>query len=84
MLTMHMDTPTTPTDWRTVLNEQGRTIRWLAGKTNRPPRTVYGYSQGTLKAPADWLAEVSLILGVPVIDTLVVTVIREFTDGSAA
>lgn len=84
MLAVHMDTPTAPSDWRTVLDAQGRSLRWLALQTDRSPRTVYAYSQGTIKAPADWLAKVSLLLGVPVIDTIVVTVTREFTDGSAA
>ena len=79
-----MDTPTAPTDWRTVLDEQGRTIRWLAIQTGRPPRTVYAYSRGALKAPAEWLADASKALGVPVVDTLVVTITRQFTEGAAS
>ena len=79
-----MDTPTIPTDWRTVLREQGRTIRWLALQTGRPPRTVYAYSQGRLQAPDDWLTAASEALGVPVIDTLIVTVTRQFSGEATA
>ena len=58
-----MDTPTKHPDWRTVLREQGRTIRWLAIQTGRPPRTVYAYSQGQLVPTAEWLAAASRVLG---------------------
>lgn len=78
-----MDTSTAPIDWRTALREQGRTIRWLAIQTGRPPRTVYAYSRGALTAPDEWLASASLALDVPVIDTLIVTVTRRFADGEA-
>lgn len=60
---MHMDTPTERTDWRTVLREQGRTIRWLAIQTGRPPRTIYAYSRGDLRPTAEWLAAASRVLG---------------------
>ena len=61
-----MDTPTTPTAWRTVLREQGRTIAWLADKTGRPRRTVYAYSKGELTPTPEWLAAASRVLGVEV------------------
>lgn len=61
-----MDNPTAPTDWRTVLREQGRTLRWLALATGRPPRTVYAYSQRQLRPTPEWLAKVADALGVPV------------------
>ena len=57
-----MDTTTTRS-WRTVLVEQGRTLRWLALHTGKSPRTVYGYSRGELVPPAEWLARVSQVLG---------------------
>ena len=79
-----MDTPTAPNDWRTVLREQGRTIAWLAKQTGRPARTVYAYSRGQLTATPEWLADASVALGVQVADTLVVTVIKQYADGSAA
>ena len=58
-----MDTSTTPTDWRTVLRGQGRTLRWLAIQTGKSPRTVYAYSRGDLVPPAEWIATVSRLLG---------------------
>lgn len=58
-----MDTPTTQTNWRTVLREQGRTMRWLALETGKAPRTVYGYSRGQLIPTAEWLAAASRVLG---------------------
>jgi hypothetical protein len=58
-----MDTSTTQTAWRTVLREQGRTIRWLAEQTGKPARTVYGYSRGQLPPTAEWLAAASRVLG---------------------
>ena len=61
-----MDKPTARTDWRTALTEQGRTLRWLAGKTGKSPRTVYAYSRGDLVPPAEWLASASVALGVDV------------------
>ena len=61
-----MDKPTARTDWRTTLIEQGRTLRWLAGKTGKSPRTVYAYSRGDLVPPAAWLLAVSAALGVDV------------------
>jgi hypothetical protein len=79
-----MDTSTAPIDWRTALREQGRTIRWLAIQTGKSPRTVYGYSRGDLIAPADWLANAGRAMGIPVIDTLIVTVTRRFADDAEA
>ena len=61
-----MDKPTARTEWRTVLNEQGRTLRWLAGKTGKSPRTVYAYSRGDLTPTPAWLAAASVALGVDV------------------
>lgn len=52
--------------WRTVLVEQGRTLRWLALATGKSPRTVYAYSQGTRVIPPTWLDDVSRALGVEV------------------
>ena len=58
-----MDTPTARNDWRAVLTEQGRTLRWLALNTGKSPRTVYAYSRGDLVPPAEWIVAVSLLLG---------------------
>jgi lambda repressor-like predicted transcriptional regulator len=65
MVTAHMDNPTAPTDtrdWRTVLREQGRTMRWLAIQTGKSPRTVYAYSQGQLTPTREWIADASRVL----------------------
>jgi lambda repressor-like predicted transcriptional regulator len=61
-----MDKPTAPTDWRTTLIAQGRTLRWLAVQTGKSPRTVYAYSRGDLVPPAEWLVAVSEAIGVDV------------------
>jgi hypothetical protein len=58
-----MDTPTARNDWRTVLREQGRTLRWLALNTGKAPRTVYAYSRGDLVPPPEWIAAASRVLG---------------------
>jgi len=58
-----MDIPTVPTDWRTVLREQGRTLRWLADQTGKSRRTVYAYSRGDLAPTSEWLAVVGRVLG---------------------
>jgi hypothetical protein len=58
-----MDTPTERPDWRTVLREQGRTMRWLADNTGKSRRTVYAYSLMQRIPPAEWLADVSRLLG---------------------
>ncbi len=63
MLGSHMDTPTARNDWRTVLREQGRTLRWLALNTGKAPRTVYAYSRGDLVPPPEWIAAASRVLG---------------------
>lgn len=57
-----MDTPTERRDWRTVLREQGRQLRWLADNTGKSRRTVYAYSRGDLVPPAPWLEVVSRLL----------------------
>lgn len=57
-----------PKPWRTVLREQGRTITWLAQETGRPRRSIYAYSQGTMRPTAEWLALASMALGTPVFD----------------
>jgi hypothetical protein len=58
-----MDTPTERNAWRTVLTEQGRTLRWLALQTGKAPRTIYAYSRGDLTPTAEWLAAASRVLG---------------------
>jgi hypothetical protein len=58
-----MDTPTTRTAWRTVLREQGRTLRWLAIQTGKSPRTVYAYSRGDLVPTPEWIEAASRVLG---------------------
>jgi hypothetical protein len=50
-------------EWCAVLHEQGRTLRWLAIKTGKAPRTVYAYSQGQLVPTPEWLAAASRALG---------------------
>jgi len=66
-LTAHMDKPTTPNHWKTVLpDEQGRSIKWLADATDTKVRTVYSYSNGTRPTPSAWLAKASAALGVQV------------------
>lgn len=54
------------THWLTVLREQGRTIAWLADKTGRPRRSIYGYRRGEARPTAEWLAKASAVLGVEV------------------
>lgn len=63
---MQMDTSPKPNDWRTVLREQGRTIAWLADRTGRPRRSIYGYSKGEARPTAEWLRKASEVLGVEV------------------
>lgn len=63
MLGSQMDTPTQRTAWRTVLREQGRTLRWLALQTGKAPRTIYAYSRGELAPTSEWLAVASRVLG---------------------
>lgn len=58
-----MDTSTAPNHWRTVLIEQGRTLRWLAIQTGRPPRSIYAYSQGKMRPTKQWLEAASRALG---------------------
>ena len=63
MSALHMDTHTAPNAWRTVLREQGRTLRWLAIQTGKAPRTVYAYSQGQLVPTREWLDAAGRVLG---------------------
>lgn len=55
-----------PRPWRTVLDEQGRTITWLARATGRPRRSIYAYARGQMRPTAEWLAAASAVLGVEV------------------
>lgn len=55
-----------PRRWRTVLDEQGRSIRWLAIQTGRPARSLYAYSRGQMNPTPEWLAKASEALGVEV------------------
>ncbi len=66
MSDVHMDKPTAPNDWRTVLKDQGRTLTWLAKATGRPRRSIYAYSQGQMRPTEEWLRRVSEVLGVEV------------------
>lgn len=66
LFAVHMDKSTPPTHWRTVLQAQGRTLRWLAIQTGRSPRTVYCYSNGQRTPSPEWLALASQALGVDV------------------
>ena len=50
-------------DWRAALKADERTIPWLAKRTSRAQRTVYGYARGELVAPLDWLREAAAVLG---------------------
>lgn len=52
--------------WREILRDQGRSLRWLAGRTGIRERTVYAYSIGQTTPPAEWLAKASEALGVEV------------------
>lgn len=60
---LHMETSTAPNAWRTVLREQGRTMRWLAIQTGKAPRTVYAYASGQLVPTPAWLEAASRVLG---------------------
>lgn len=61
-----MDKPTSPNEWRAVLREQGRSLRWLARQTGTPERTVYAYSRGARPASERFLARAGEALGVEV------------------
>lgn len=56
----------TANHWFTVLQEQGRTITWLARVTGRPRRSIYGYRRGEARPTPEWLAKASEALGVEV------------------
>lgn len=57
--------PQSVVTWRSVLREQGRTLAWLAKRTETPPRTVYAYSNGDRRPTAEWLDRVAVALDVP-------------------
>jgi lambda repressor-like predicted transcriptional regulator len=61
-----MDTPTVPSDWRSALREQGRTLRWLAVQTGKSPRTVYAYSRGDLVPPVEWVDAAKRAMGIEI------------------
>lgn len=50
-------------DWRAALKADERSIPWLAKRTSKAQRTVYGYSRGELVPPLAWLREAAAILG---------------------
>lgn len=49
-------------DWRADLKADERTIPWLARRTNRAQRTVYGYSRGEIVPPLEWLRSAAAVL----------------------
>lgn len=49
-------------NWRAALKAEERTIPWLARKTDRAQRTVYGYAYKQLPAPIEWLRAVAEVL----------------------
>ena len=50
-------------DWRAALKADERSIPWLARRTNKAQRTVYGYARGELVPPLAWLREAAAVLG---------------------
>lgn len=50
-------------DWRAALRAEERTIPWLAKRTDRAQRTVYGYAYGTATPPLEWLRAAAIVLG---------------------
>jgi hypothetical protein len=50
-------------DWLAALRAEERYIPWLAKRTSRAQRTVYGYARGELVPPLDWLREAAVVLG---------------------
>ncbi|MBX3031460.1 MAG: helix-turn-helix transcriptional regulator [Chloroflexi bacterium] len=46
-----------------MLREQGRTLAWLADRTECPRKTVYAYSSGRRRASTDWLRRAAVALG---------------------
>ena len=60
------ETPEVGTPFREVMREQGRKISWLAQKTGKAERTVWGYAYGNSKPSQEWLDQVSELLGVKV------------------
>jgi predicted transcriptional regulator len=66
MVTDVMQQSTNDSHWLTVLREQGRTIAWLADRTGRPRRSIYGYRRGEARPTAEWLRKASEVLGVEV------------------
>lgn len=53
-------------DWKAALAADERSIPWLARKTHRSDRAVYGYSRGEFVPPLEWLAKAAAVLGGPV------------------
>jgi len=51
-------------DWRAELARQERSVIWLARRTGRHQQTVYRYAWGLRTAPAEWLAQAAIVLGV--------------------
>ena len=49
-------------DWKAALKADERSIPWLAKRTSKAQRTVYGYSRGELVPPIEWLREAAAVL----------------------
>lgn len=49
-------------EWRKALDDQRRTLVWLAQQTDRSVDTVRSYAIGRRTPPADWLAKVDALL----------------------
>ena len=55
-----------PPRWRAVLEEQGRSLTWLAQRTGVSRAAVYAYSQRARRPQRAWFERVAEVLGVPV------------------
>lgn len=62
---MSSDTQATTPRWRQVLDEQGRSLAWLAERTGLAPQTVYAISSGVRRPTDAWLDKAAAALGVP-------------------
>jgi hypothetical protein len=49
-------------DWKADLYADERSIPWLARRTGKAQRTVYGYSRGEIVPPLAWLRDAAAIL----------------------
>lgn len=49
-------------DWRAALKADERSIPWLARRTGKSVRTVYGYSRGEFPIPLSWLRDAAAVL----------------------